>query len=76
MTTYEQDLINRLRCRYPIGPMVNGEPEGGWRDFSGELNGAITYLPMPIMLEAAQCIERLQAKNDELRAQLEARNVE
>lgn len=71
--SYEQDLIHRLRCRYPLGPMVNGEPEFGWRDYSGPLEATMIRLPTPIMLEAAETIERLQAKIAELQAQLEDR---
>lgn len=43
-------LIDRLRGRYACGPMVNGEPEFGWREFP---------VP-PIQKEAADEIERLQ----------------
>lgn len=49
-------LLNRLRCRYPIGPMVNGEPEFGWRDMGGPMN---VTLPLPISLEAANVIEAM-----------------
>lgn len=53
------DIVNRLKCLYPIGPIqANGEPELGWRDFSGEIT---TTLPTPLMLEAAAEIERLRA---------------
>lgn len=52
------DLKYRLRCRYPIGPMKDGEPEFGWRDFSGPAPEGMK-LPSSIMLEAANEIERL-----------------
>jgi len=44
------DLVNRLLGRYPMGPIINGEPEFGWRQFDG--------LP-PIQKEAAEEIIRL-----------------
>jgi len=50
------DLVNRLRGRYPIGPGA----EYGYRDMSNEV--IVTKLPLPIMLEAAAEIERLRAK--------------
>lgn len=54
-----KDLINRLRCRYPIGPIgPDGEPEFGYRDMSGKLE---VILPTRIMLEAADAIENLTA---------------
>lgn len=43
-------LLDRLRGRYPIGPEVDGQPEFGFRQFD----------PVPIQLEAANEIERLQ----------------
>lgn len=47
------DLVNRLRGKYAMGPtMENGEPEFGWRQM-GE--------GIPIQLEAAAEIERLHA---------------
>ena len=53
------DLVHRLRCRYPSGPIVDGEPEFGWRDFSGPApEGAM--LPSPIMIEAAKRIDDLE----------------
>lgn len=53
------DLTNRLRCRYPQGPILeNGEPEFGWRDMSGPIQGV--RLPTPLMLEAAKHIEELE----------------
>lgn len=52
-------LIDRLRMRYPTGPIVKGEPEFGWRDMSGPApEGCV--LPTPLMLEAANEIERLR----------------
>lgn len=53
------DLTHRLRCKYPIGPIqANGEPEFGWRDFSGPAEGVV--LPTAIMLEAANQIDHQQ----------------
>lgn len=53
------DLTHRLRCKYPMGPIqANGEPEFGWRDFSGPAEGVV--LPMAIMLEAAHRIDQHQ----------------
>jgi len=78
------DIPNRLRCKYPIGPIVNGEPEFGWTDFSGTASKDM-ILPSPIMLEAADRIEMLEKslakiacfdKNiDLLWWQIEARNA-
>ncbi|WBM39661.1 hypothetical protein [Alcaligenes faecalis] len=51
------DLTHRLRCKYPLGPIqANGEPEFGWRDFSGPAEGVV--LPTAIMLEAAERIDQ------------------
>ena len=55
------DLIHRLRCKYAMGPMIDGEPEFGWRDCSGPAPEGMR-LPSPIMLEAAAAIERLAAQ--------------
>ncbi|UDG77024.1 hypothetical protein H4P35_06665 [Achromobacter sp. 77] len=55
------DLIHRLRCKYAMGPMINGEPEFGRRDCSGPAPEGMR-LPSPIMLEAAAAIERLSAQ--------------
>ena len=44
------DLPDRLRCRYASGPMINGEPEFGYRDTGGPME---VILPTPIMREAA-----------------------
>ncbi|UDG74255.1 hypothetical protein H4P35_18745 [Achromobacter sp. 77] len=55
------DLIHRLRCTYAMGPMIDGEPEFGWRDCSGPAPEGLR-LPSPIMLEAAAAIERLAAQ--------------
>ncbi|WP_336974734.1 hypothetical protein [Alcaligenes sp. PF14] len=53
------DLTHRLRCKYPLGPIqANGEPELGWRDFSGPAEGVV--LPTAIMLEAANRIDQHQ----------------
>lgn len=53
------DLTHRLRCKYPLGPIqANGEPEFGWRDFSGPAEGVV--LPTAIMLEAANRIDQHQ----------------
>jgi len=53
------DLVCRLRCKYPLGPTVDGEPEFGWRDFGGPAPDGMV-LPSPLMLEAAQRIEELE----------------
>lgn len=58
------DIIDRLLCRYAMGPiMPNGEPEFGWRDFSGPAVEGMT-LPTPIMREAAEAIRALLAERD------------
>jgi hypothetical protein len=45
------DLVNRLRGRYAMGPhLPNGQPEFGWRQFEAP----------PIQHEAAAEIERLR----------------
>lgn len=56
------DIVQRLRGRYPIGPMLpNGAPEFGWREFDGILTKDHGIIPAPpIMEEAAQDIERLR----------------
>lgn len=57
-------LVSRLRCKYPTGPiMESGEPEFGYRDFSGEM---LVTLPSAIMLEAADEIEALRKALQEL----------
>lgn len=62
------DLIHRLRCKYPVGPIgADGEPEFGWRDFSGPAPAGM-MLPAPINLEAADEIERLQKEVEDMRA--------
>ena len=53
------DVPDRLRCRYASGPMINGEPEFGYRDTGGPME---VILPTPIMREAAVEIERLQER--------------
>lgn len=56
----EMNLIERLRGKYPVGPILeNGEPEYGYRHFDN--------LP-PISAEAADELERLSAENEELKA--------
>ncbi len=55
------DLVHRLRCKYAMGPMIDGEPEFGWRDYSGPAPEGMR-LPSPIMLDAAAAIERLAAQ--------------
>lgn len=62
-----EKITDRLRCRYALGPiMPNGEPEFGWRDFSGPaLEGMV--LPTPIMLEAAKAIDAKDAEIVRLR---------
>lgn len=59
------DLTERLRCRYPIGPIIDGEPEFGWRDFSGPAPEG-TVFPSPIMIEAANRIEELEKQVESL----------
>ena len=59
------EIVNRLRCRYASGPIINGEPEFGWRDFGGPVEKLM--LPTPIMKEAADEIERLRAEVEGLR---------
>lgn len=51
------DIVDRLRCRYACGPMIDGKPEFGWRDMSGPIT---TTLPTGLMIEAAIEIERLR----------------
>lgn len=61
-------LPQRLRCKYPSGPILaNGEPEFGWRDMSGPTE---TFLPTPIMVEAAVEIERLRAALNAIKARI------
>ena len=55
------DLIHRLRCKYPNGPIVDGAPEFGWRDFGGPAPEGM-ILPSQIMLDAAQRIEELEGQ--------------
>lgn len=58
------DIKQRLRCKYSTGKiMENGEPETGWRDFSGF---AIVNLPTKIMLEAADHIAAQEKRIAEL----------
>ena len=53
------DIVNRLECRYPVGPIqANGEPEFGWRDFAGSKHEVT--LPTAIMKEAASEIRQLR----------------
>ena len=63
------EIVNRLRCRYASGPIINGEPEFGWRDFGGPVEKLM--LPTPIMKEAADEIERLRAEVAGLREDAE-----
>jgi len=55
------DIINRLQCRHPVGPIINGEPEFGWRDFSGFAEFGMV-LPSKVMLDAADEIATLRAQ--------------
>jgi hypothetical protein len=49
------DLVKRLRGQYAVGPTLeNGEPEFGWRQMP----------TVPIQVEAAERIEKLQALVD------------
>lgn len=58
-TTDPVTVVDRLRMRYPIGPIVNGEPEFGWRNMGGPVPEGVV-LPTPLMLEAAAVIEALR----------------
>ena len=69
------DLIHRLRCKYAMGPMIDGEPEFGWRDCSGPAPIGMR-LPSPIMLEAAAAIERLYAQLRECAETLGADHID
>lgn len=65
-----ENITDRLRCRYALGPiMPNGEPEFGWRDFSGPAIDGMT-LPTPLMLEAAEAIAARDAEIERLREAL------
>jgi hypothetical protein len=58
------DIVNRLRCIYPKGPMLpDGEPEFGWAYRGCKIAPGIKF-PTPLMLEAAQHIEELTAERD------------
>jgi len=50
-----------LQCRHPVGPIINGEPEFGWRDFSGFAEFGMV-LPSKVMLDAADEIATLRAQ--------------
>lgn len=64
-TKKPDDITHRLRCKYPLGPIqANGEPEFGWRDFSGPIE---TMLPTSLMLEAADRIDAQTAELERLR---------
>lgn len=66
-TNKPSDISDRLRCRYPMGPiMPNGEPEFGWRDFSGAAPEGMV-LPTALMLEAANHIDAQAAEIEALR---------
>lgn len=66
-TNKPSDISDRLRCRYPMGPiMPNGEPEFGWRDFSGAAPEGMV-LPTALMLEAANHIDAQAAEIAALR---------
>ncbi|CAB3675354.1 hypothetical protein LMG26690_01294 [Achromobacter animicus] len=69
------DLTHRLRCKYAMGPMINGEPEFGWRDCSGPAPEGMR-LPSLIMLEAAAAIERLSAQLSECAETLGADKID
>lgn len=67
-----ENITDRLRCRYALGPiMANGEPEFGWRDFSGPAPEGM-MLPTPLMLEAAEAIAAKDAEIARLREALTA----
>ncbi|MDH3325887.1 MAG: hypothetical protein OEM38_04120 [Gammaproteobacteria bacterium] len=59
------NLIHRLKCKYPVGPIVNGDPEFGWREFGGPAPDGMV-LPSPIMIEAAKRIEELEGALKEI----------
>ena len=61
------DLIERLRCQYACGPLIDGKPEFGYLDTSGPMH---VILPTSIMKEAADELERLTADVARLRAEL------
>ena len=65
-----ENITDRLRCRYALGPILaDGEPEFGWRDFSGPaIEGMV--LPTPLMLEAAEAIAAKDAEIAQLRQAL------
>lgn len=63
----QTDITHRLRCKYPMGPIqANGEPEFGWRDFSGPACEGMV-LPSPLMIEAADYIDAQAAEIERLR---------
>jgi hypothetical protein len=62
-----EDLKHRLRCQYPVGPLIGGEPEFGWKDYSGPAPEGM-MIPSPIMIEAAERIERLEAELQKAKA--------
>lgn len=64
------DIASRLRCKYPMGPIdEHGEPEFGWRDFSGPAPEGVAF-PTPLMLEAANHIDAQAAEIARLREAL------
>lgn len=66
----QTDIAHRLRCKYPMGPtQENGEPEFGWRDFSGTIVEKMS-LPSSVMLEAADHIDAQAAEIERLREAL------
>ena len=73
-STRHDNLTDRLRCRYPMGPMIDGRPEFGWRDMSGVQDKA--YLPSPIMLEAADTITSMQRAMEETAARADRQFAE
>lgn len=70
-TQNQSDIASRLRCKYPVGPIGdNGEPEFGWRDFSGPAPKGMV-LPTQIMLDAADTIDAQTAEIAGLKSQVE-----
>ncbi|MHB8727631.1 MAG: hypothetical protein ACYC9K_01180 [Sulfuricaulis sp.] len=69
-----EDLTQRLKCKYAIGPMIDGEPEFGWRDMSGPMPAGV-MLPTPLDLEAAALIRRLVAEIERLEKAIKEREL-
>jgi hypothetical protein len=64
------DIVNRLRGRYPMGPLgADGEPKCGWREMAGTMT--VEY-PTPLMVEAANVIQEQAACIADLEARMDA----